>query len=247
MQNENTSYACGKTSDKFEDTIIIEGNLLELSKQANEYFRNRLPVVSAFHHDDWTRTDYSEYPQEVLDEAITNALIHRDMSDRTDEVLVFIYADRMEVINSGIMPDNIVRKKNVVQSHMSFLRNPLMAEIFYLSGKMEKTGRGLQLIHDRMFELKRKLPEWECSGGKTKLTIYRRPIDVKLNERTVHFLTSIDVGDTFSRKDYLKYWNYSISDRTAKNDLQLMVSNGLCRKEGAGPTTRYVVLGNSAR
>ena len=41
-----------------------------------------------------------------------------------------------------------------------------------------------------------------------------------------------------------QYWNNEISDGTAKNDLQLMVSSHLCRREGSGPATKYVVLAN---
>ena len=235
----------GKAASQYEDTVVMDGNLLELSKRASDYFLNRLPMVSEFHHEEWDRKDYSEYPQDVLDEAVTNALIHRDMSDTTGEVLVFIYADRIEVINPGTMPENLVKKKNVVQPHVSTPRNPLMAEIFYVDGKMEKTGRGLKLIHDQMNDLKRKLPEWECLDGKTKLTIYRTPNVVRLNARVTEYIATKKVGDSFSKQDYLQYWGYKISDPTAKNDLQQMVNAHLCRKDGSGPATRYVVLANN--
>jgi ATP-dependent DNA helicase RecG len=235
----------GKAASQYEDTVVMEGNLLELSKRASDYFLNRLPMVSEFHHEEWDRKDYSEYPQDVLDEAVTNALIHRDMSDTTGEVLVFIYADRIEIINPGTMPENLIKKKNVVLPHVSTPRNPLMAEIFYVAGKMEKTGRGLKLIHDQMNDLKRKLPEWECLDGRTKLTIYRTPNDVRLNARVTEYIATKKVGGSFSKQDYLQYWNYKISDPTAKNDLQQMVNAGLCRKDGSGPATRYVVLANN--
>ena len=234
----------GKTASQYEDTIVMEGNLLELSKRARDYFLNRLPMVSEFHHNEWDRKDYSEYPQDVLDEAITNALIHRDMSDTTGEVLVFIYADRIEVINPGIMPKNLVKRKNVVQPHVSTPTNPLMAEIFYIDGKMEKTGRGLKLIHDQMNELKRKLPEWECIDGRTKLTIYRSPNVIRLNARVTEYIVTKKIGSSFTKQDYLQYWSYKISDPTAKNDLQQMVNASLCRKDGSGPATRYIVLAN---
>lgn len=235
----------GKTASQYEDTIVMEGNLLELSKRARDYFLNRLPMVSEFHHNEWDRKDYSEYPQDVLDEAITNALIHRDMSDTMGEVLVFIYADRIEVINPGIMPKNLVKRKNVVQPHVSTPTNPLMAEIFYIDGKMEKTGRGLKLIHDQMNELKRKLPEWECIDGRTKLTIYRSPNVIRLNARVTEYIVTKKIGSSFTKQDYLQYWSYKISDPTAKNDLQQMVNASLCRKDGSGPATRYIVLANN--
>ena len=85
------------------------------------------------------------------------------------------------------MPENLVKRKNKVLPHVSSPRNPLMAEIFYIDDKMEKTGRGLKLIHGQMNELKRKLPEWECSNGNTKLTIYRVPNMVRLNDRVAKF------------------------------------------------------------
>lgn len=235
----------GKAASQYEDTVVMEGNLLELSKRASDYFLNRLPMVSEFHHEEWDRKDYSEYPQAVLDEAVTNALIHRDMSDTMGEVLVFIYADRIEVINPGTMPENLVKKKNVVQPHVSTPRNPLMAEIFYVDGKMEMTGRGLKLIHDQMNDLKRKLPEWECMDGRTKLTIYRTPNVIRLNARVTEYIAIKKVGSSFSKQDYLQYWDYKISDPTAKNDLQQMVNARLCRKDGSGPATRYVVLANN--
>ena len=107
---------------------------------------------------------------------------------------------------------------------------------------MEKTGRGLTLIHDRMNELNRRLPEWEVVDGRTKLTIYRTPRLSKINERVGKFVASKKSGDRFSKKDYLQFWNFEISDGTAKNDLQQMLDNDLCRKEGAGPATKYVIL-----
>ena len=173
---------------------------------------------------------------------MTNALIHRDMSDTSGEILIFIYKDRIEIINPGEMPENLVKKKYLVQPHISTLRNPQMAEVFYIDGKMEKTGRGLTLIHDKMNELNRRLPEWETIDGRTKLTIYRTPRVVRLNERVGKFVASMKSRDSFTKKDYLQFWNFEISDGTAKNDIQMMLDNGLCRKQGAGPSTKYVIL-----
>ena len=233
----------GKGAEQYEDTAVMEGNLFELLKQTQDYFQHRLPMVSAFHKGEWDRKDYTEYPHDVLDEAVTNALIHRDMSETASEILIFIYADRMEIINPGEMPSNLVKKKNLVQPHISTPRNPLMAELFYVDGKMEKTGRGLKLIHDQMNDLKRKLPEWESADGRTKLTIYRTPNVIKLNDRVMEFIPTKKAGEKFSKQDYLQFFGFRISDRTAKNDIQLMENSQLCEKDGSGPSTKYIVLG----
>lgn len=132
----------GKAANRYEDTCTLRGNLFSLLDQTHDYFEHRLPVASAFSDVEWDRKSGEAFPLDVV-EAITNALIHRDFSDVSGEVLVYIYHDRMEIDNPGEMPKDLVRRK---------------------------------------------------------------------------------------------------TEATAKKDLALMLAQKLCRKEGAGPSSRYVVL-----
>ena len=45
---------------------------------------------------------------------------------------VFIFADRIEITNSGELAERLVSGRSKVLPHGSVLRNPLMAEIFYV-------------------------------------------------------------------------------------------------------------------
>lgn len=231
----------GKSANRYEDTCELKGNLFSLLDQVHDYFVHRLPMASAFSDTDWDRMNSVAFPLDVVDEAVTNALIHRDFGNVWDEVLVYIYADRMEVVNPGEMPKDLVRKKYEVLPHISTPRNPLMAEIFFIADKMEKTGRGMKLIHDGMEALGARLPEWESRNGRTKLTVYRTPFVKKLNGRIVAFLSTRKVGEVFTKKDYMASAP-DLTEATAKKDLAQMVEQRLCRKEGAGPSSRYVVL-----
>ena len=85
---------------------------------------------------------------------------------------MFIFADRIEITNSGELAERLVSGRSKVLPHGSVLRNPLMAEILYVSGEMEKTGRGMLLISNTMRDAGRKLPEWSSANGKTTLNIY---------------------------------------------------------------------------
>ncbi len=232
----------GKASDSFQDVCFLEDNIFALSQRVHNYFLNRLPLVSSFSKEEWDSSNHHIYPLDVVDEAVTNALIHRDFSSVVDEVLINIYSDRMEIINPGEMPKDIVKKKSIILPHISTPRNPLMAEIFYVGDKMEKTGRGMKLIHDRMKELNRRLPEWECKKGYTQLTLFRSIKITKLNSRVTQFINTLSVGDRFTKKEYMNYWHYELSEATAKNDLAQMVDQGVLMKEGKGPSTSYVVL-----
>ena len=231
----------GKSAGRYEDTCTLKGNLFSLLDQVHDYFVHRLPMASAFSDVDWDRKDGEVFPLDVVDEAVTNALIHRDFSDVSGEVLIYIYRDRMEVDNPGEMPKDLVRRKSEVLPHISSPRNPLMAEIFFIGDKMEKTGRGMKLIHDKMEALGARLPEWESRGGRTKLTVWRTGFVRKLNGRIESFIVTKKAGERFSKQDYMGF-DPDMTEATAKKDLALMVEQKLCRKEGAGPATVYVVL-----
>ncbi len=229
----------GKDADVYDDLFFVEGNVFDVQKKTIAYFTERLPRMAYFFKDRTGRYNDFEYPIDVLDEAISNALIHRDYTDISDEVTVFVFADKIEITNSGQLPDKLVAGKNKVLPHGSVLRNPLMAEVFYVAGEMEKTGRGMLLISNTMREAGRRLPEWVGRNGKTVLTIYNTKSDIRMNVRLEQFLSGKREGDVFVKADYLSFFDNEISDRTAKNDLSLLVQLGLAVKENSGPKTSY--------
>lgn len=231
----------GKTADEYDDMFFLEGNVFDVQKKAIAYFKERLPRVAYFFSDKTGRYNDFEYPLDVLDEAISNALIHRDYTDVSDEVTVFVFSDRMEITNSGQMPEKMVQGKSTVLPHGSVLRNPLMAEVFYVSGEMEKTGRGLLLISNKMKEAGRKLPEWTSQNGKTTLRLYSKKETLEMNDRIRHFVSGRKKGESFTKSDYASAFDAKLSKGTIQNDLLLMVKLGLTEKVGNGPATRYYI------
>ena len=213
-----------------------------MQKKTIAYFKDRLPRVAYFFKDRTGRYSDFEYPLEVLDEAISNALIHRDYTDVSDEVTVFVYADHIEITNSGALPAKLVSGKTKVLPHGSVLRNPLMAEVFYVAGEMEKTGRGMLLISNTMREAGRKLPEWTSSNGRTTLSIYSTKDVVEPNDRILDFVHRWRRDNEFTKSDYMAFFEKGISRITALNDLQLMQKLHMCEKLGQGPITRYKLV-----
>ena len=232
----------GKTSEKFDDHVILQGNIFKLHKEIMRYFKDRLPMQSFFLDDKTTRVDDYIYPLDVLDEAVSNALIHRDYSDISDEVTIFVFSDKIEITNPGSLPEKMIKSKNEVLPHGSLPRNPLMAEIFYIAGEMEKTGRGLSLISEKMKSLGKKLPEWIISNDRTILRIYNKQGKVELNERIEKFLEFHSVGDIFSKTEYMDFFDKKPSKITAQTDIQSMLNRGLCIKIGNGPATKYRII-----
>ena len=226
----------GKIGNQYSDILIIEDNLFISFNRLREYFIKNFPLISEF-EDNWNRIVRDKYPMEAIDEAIVNAMVHRDYADISGEITINIYKDKLEIINSGEIPSDIVSKKNKIVPHHSVLRNPTIAHMFYLRGKMEKLGRGLSLIKDRFEKEGLRTPEWTSQSGYTTLTLYS--VSEQLNDRMKEFLSQLKKGGTFTSKEYEKYFSAKISERTVRNDISVLVKSKYILKEEQGPATIY--------
>ena len=231
----------GKDASEYQDMFSIEDNLLNTHQKVMDYFQERLPRTITFANLKGVRKENYTYPLIVMDEAVTNALIHRSYTGFLDEVTIFVYKDRIEISNPGEMSKNYIVRGKVVP-HGSLLRNPLMAEVFHMAGLMEKTGRGLSLIFDGMRSMGYKKPVWKCSNGYTTLTLYSTyEKTAKVNKRILVFLDEHSVGDRFTKAEYMNRFG-DISKITAQSDIKQMVELGLCEVKGRGPSTKYVLV-----
>ncbi len=230
----------GKTANEYQDIRIIEGNLFKTHENVLDYFR-QLPRIASFSNINGYREEDYVYPMTVLDEAITNALIHRDFNGLLDEITVFVYRDRMEITNPGEMLEKFI-VNGKVKPHNSILRNPLMAEVFYMAGLMEKSGRGLSLIYDEMQDKGLKKPVWKSANGFTTLTLYSsKEKATETNERMRQFLAEHEKGYVFTKANYMARF-VQISKITAQTDIKKMLQLRLCVAKGNGPSTKYELL-----
>jgi ATP-dependent DNA helicase RecG len=226
----------GKTGSVINDIEIIEDNLFVAFRRVQEYFKHYNPLISKFDNISWDRNTALKFPSNAVDEAIVNAMVHRDYGDVSGDITINIYPNKMEIINSGEIPEDIIKNKTTIKPHHSVLRNPTIAHMFYLRGKMEKLGRGLTLIRDEFVKAGYKKPEWTFQSGYTTLTLHTTPID--LNKRMVLFLKDL-YEETFMRKDYEIYFLNGISEKTARNDLSTLVEAGYIKQQGKGANTFY--------
>lgn len=234
-----TNMPEGATGNNFNDIEIIEGNLFISFMRVMSYFKKNNPVVSEFSEDNPIRIDREKYPFAALDEAIVNAMVHRDYGDMSGEITINIHKDKIEIINSGEIPSDIIRGKNKIESHHSVLRNPTIAHMFFLRGKMEKLGRGLSLIKKQFDELGLKSPEWTFQSGYTKLTLYANPEEIIINHRMIEFINHMEPNKAYTREEYMAVFEDEVKERTARMDLQKLSEGGWLKKISDGPQTKY--------
>ena len=104
-----------------------------------------------------------EIPKEVVTEAIVNAVAHRDYTDNSS-VQVMLFADRLEVMNSGRLPPSLTVEM-LREPHQSLPGNPLLAESMYLLQYIERMGTGTVDMIRRCAEAGLPEPEFEAGAG----------------------------------------------------------------------------------
>jgi ATP-dependent DNA helicase RecG len=86
------------------------------------------------------REDFLEYPVRALREALVNAVVHRNYSIFS-EVFVHIGGEELVISNPGGFPPG-----TSIENPRPVPRNPLLYELMFQAGYVERQGRGIHLI-----------------------------------------------------------------------------------------------------
>ena len=100
---------------------------------------------------DFKRVEIPEIPIKAIREALVNSLIHRDFNNPKGNEIA-IYKDRIEIYNPGAFPPGLTPEDYIYKQERSYLRNPKIAEVFYLTKDVEKWGSGLKRIYNECKE-----------------------------------------------------------------------------------------------
>lgn len=103
--------------------INIEGPVVELIKEAS---RQVLDILVKGIRFESGFVNLYEIPARVIEEAITNAVIHRDYHDKKD-IEIRIYEDRVEVVSPGMLVYNITLE-NIGKDRAIDYRNSLLVK-----------------------------------------------------------------------------------------------------------------------
>jgi len=120
-----------------QDGPLVEIGLVE---QAWDFVRrNTLPTAR---FDGPRRVDGWEYPESVVREAVVNALVHRDYSIAGTDIMLGIYADRLEIQSPGRLPNTVTVEG--MKSGMRYARNQALVNVMRDYGYVEARGMGVR-------------------------------------------------------------------------------------------------------
>lgn len=130
------------------------------------------------------RLEVEDFPERVFQEALLNALSHRDYQSNA-AVYVKQYPDRIVIENPGGFLDGIT-EDNII-THPSIPRNKLIAETLQNLKYVQRTGQGVDIIYKDMVSTGKPYPRYRSFNDAVTLTIFSS-ID---NTEFVKFITEI--------------------------------------------------------
>lgn len=121
------------------------------------------------------RLEIVDFPEKVFQEALLNALSHRDYQSQ-GAVYVKHYPDKIVIENPGAFLDGIT--ENNIITHPSVPRNKLIAETLQHLKYVQRTGQGVDIIFREMISSGKPFPEYKSYSDAVSLTIYSAIDDI---------------------------------------------------------------------
>lgn len=164
----------------FSDNRQYWGHAFSLLRRAESFLMDYVPIAGRVVSGKMVREDQPLYPPRATREALANALCHRDYTIPGGAVAVAMYDDHLEITNPGALHFGITPKK-LTKPHESKPWNPIIANVFYRAGIIERWGSGTLNIIDWCRENGNPAPSWQEEAGSVFVTF--RPAELPATQR----------------------------------------------------------------
>ena len=210
------------------DDNEFEGSILLLLQNTENFIK--VNTKKRWKKGNDSRIEMPDYPERAIQEAIVNAIIHRDYSIIGSEIHIDIYDDRLEIYSPGGMFDgSFIQEQNIMEI-ASIRRNPIIADLFNRMHLMERRGSGLKKIissyQNAINYTKEKQVEFKSTqkGFKVILKNLNYKIAIKSGDKV-----AIKIQEEQSEK-ILKYIKEHKSCKTSDIENLLSVKSSRARK-----------------
>ncbi|MGJ7920636.1 RNA-binding domain-containing protein [Neobacillus sp. LXY-4] len=114
------------------------------------------------------KLEIQDYPINVFQEALLNAISHRDY-ESASSIFVKFYPNEIIIENPGSFPSG-VDSTNII-THPSSPRNKLIAETLQKLRYVQRSGQGVDIIFKDMLSLGKSAPEYNLYSDAVSLTL----------------------------------------------------------------------------
>jgi len=239
-------YGGGQKPDaeSFDEALVL------IPDKVRDWAKKVIP--ESMDRSDFVSKKVSHFPPDVIREAIINALIHRDYSNRRAKVELEITPEKIEVRSPGdpVSPNTLKDMQNFTA--ISQTRNPELAYIFNLMRFMEESGVGMDTYRSMRNSFDLPLPIINYQAPYLTVTFPRSFESLKKSYPTevLEELTDVQlrgfewiktIGE-ISTREYSSHFN--IGYKTAQRHLAKMKELGLITDNGEdinSPNYGYVI------
>ncbi len=155
----------------FADNRQYWGHAFSLLRRAESFLMDHVPIAGRVISGRMVREDQPWYPPRATREAIANAICHRDYTIPGGAVAVAMYDEHLEITNPGTFHFGITPEK-LTRPHESKPWNPIIANVFYRAGIIERWGTGTLNILDWCKENGNPPPTWQEQAGSIYVTFW---------------------------------------------------------------------------
>jgi ATP-dependent DNA helicase RecG len=196
------------------------------------------------------RVEQDAYPLVVLRELTANAVLHRDWGMTGARIRIQIFPDRIEWISPGGFPGR--RKKVSFETLLNEheLRNHYLAQLLYLSERLEAFGLGYDSVAEAMRDAPRtpvvtSTAEWFtiCVWGKPVDESAQAPAPTELSDRQQQIIALL--ADTATQSAQALAEALNETPRTIQRDLRVLLDAGIVVADGNTRNRRYRAIEGS--
>lgn len=191
-----------------------------------KYLAREVVIEAARRSEKWT------LPAVALREAIINAVVHADYSQRGAPIRLALFDDRLEVESPGALPFGLTVED--LWQGISRLRNRVIGRVFQEIGLVEQWGSGVQRMASACHEAGLPPPVLEEIGMRFRVTLSVLPKQQpELDERDEKIIGLLSGGEGRSTQQIAEY--LELSTRATRTRLRSLIDRGLIVEVGSGP------------
>ncbi len=204
--------------------------------------------------------DIPEYPDFAWQEALVNAVAHRDYEMQSRETEVWFYEDRLEVSSPGelLPPVTVETLREGHRAHAT--RNPMMVRILADAEIMRDEGEGIKRVFQEMTDSFLHDPEFVSGAGLFTITLFNRTVYETANPDWHWVVRQLPIADDqerilIARPDGFTHEDYrrlnAVDEQESRDRISDLVGKGIVVPVGTGlrgpPTFRIAPAFEAAR
>lgn len=180
-----------------------------------------------------------EYPTFAWQEALVNAVAHRDYAITGAAIEIWMFDDRIEVRSPGLLPPPVTLEHLRYHKNIHFSRNPLIVRTLADLGYLKEMGEGIPRIFQEMEHYGLHPPEFSAEGFLFIVTLRNTPIYDETTLRWLNQFATAQInlrqrrllayaychGKTFSTGEYERI--AEVDRDTAYREIRSMVKTGI--------------------